>query len=115
MGGHLWRRTLCQERQWREFSSGPQHEMPILRRTQSRPNRAQRNRVIRTEAFLVIRVGTAMADAKPSDQHREEAPAYAKSRPQADELELLREETKRLRGLVVQLSKVAIRNAVDAK
>jgi hypothetical protein len=53
-----------------------------------------------------------MADAKPSDQPREEASEYAKSGPQADELELLREETKRLRRLVVQLSKVAIRNAV---
>jgi hypothetical protein len=56
-----------------------------------------------------------MADAKPSDQHREEASAYAKSGPQADELELLREETKWLRRLVIELSKVAIRNAVNAK
>jgi len=30
-------------------------------------------------------------------------------------LELLREETKRLRELVVQLSKMAIKNAVNAK
>lgn len=56
-----------------------------------------------------------MADAKPSDQQREEASQYAKSCPQADELELLREETKRLRRLVVELSKVAIRNAVNGK
>ena len=55
------------------------------------------------------------ADAKPSDQQPDEASQYAKSRAQPDELELLREETKRLRRLVVQLSKVAIRNAVNTK
>jgi hypothetical protein len=56
-----------------------------------------------------------MADAKQSDRQPDEASDGAKSSPQADELELLREETKRLRRLVVQLSKVAIRNAVNAK
>jgi hypothetical protein len=56
-----------------------------------------------------------MADAKPSDLQPDEASQYAKSCPQTDELEVLREETKRLRRLVVQLSKVAIRNAVNAK
>lgn len=75
----------------------------------------------------MIREGTTMADVKPSCQ----SPPYP--RPQAcegrvgtglehskpysrsDELELLREETKRLRELVVQLSKMAIKNAVNAK
>jgi hypothetical protein len=56
-----------------------------------------------------------MADAKPSDQQPDEASQFPKTCPQADELELLREETKRLRRLVIQLSKVAIRNAVNAK
>jgi hypothetical protein len=57
-----------------------------------------------------------MADARPSDQKPNEASQHSKScsRPD-DELELLREETKRLRRLVVQLSKVAIRNAINAK
>jgi hypothetical protein len=61
-----------------------------------------------------------MADAKPSDQKPDEASQSSKCRSQPDELqpdelEVLREETKRLRRLVVQLSKVAIRNAVNAK
>jgi hypothetical protein len=59
--------------------------------------------------------GTAMADAKPSDQKPNEASQHAKSRWQPDEVEVLREETKRLRRLVVQLSTVAIRNAVNGK
>jgi hypothetical protein len=57
-----------------------------------------------------------MADARPSDQKPNEASQHSKSRSRPDdELELLREETKRLRRLVVQLSKVAIRNAINAK
>jgi hypothetical protein len=56
-----------------------------------------------------------MADARPSDQKPNEASQHSKSRSRSDELELLREETKRLRRLVVQLSKVAIRNAINAK
>jgi hypothetical protein len=56
-----------------------------------------------------------MADAKPSDQKPNEASQHAKSRWQPDEVEVLREETKRLRRLVVQLSTVAIRNAVNGK
>jgi hypothetical protein len=56
-----------------------------------------------------------MADARPSDQKPNEASQHSKSRSRPDELELLREETKRLRWLVVQLSKVAIRNAINAK
>jgi hypothetical protein len=56
-----------------------------------------------------------MADAKPSDRQPDEASECAKPCCQADELELLRQETKRLRRLVVQLSKVAIRNAVNGK
>jgi hypothetical protein len=56
-----------------------------------------------------------MADTKPSYQCPHDASKCAKSYSQSDELELLREETKRLRELVVQLSKIAIKNAVDAK
>lgn len=56
-----------------------------------------------------------MADAKPSYQRRPDASQYATSYSQSDELEWLRQETKRLRELVVQLSKIAIKNAVDAK
>ena len=56
-----------------------------------------------------------MADAKPSDRQPDEACESDKSCSKADELELLREETKRLRRLVVELSKVAIRNAVNTK
>jgi hypothetical protein len=56
-----------------------------------------------------------MADAKPSNQQPDEASQASKSRSQPDELDVLREETKRLRRLVVQLSKVVIRNAANAK
>ena len=56
-----------------------------------------------------------MADRKPSYQWPDDASECSKSCPQPDELELLREETKRLRELVVQLSKKAIKNAVNAK
>ena len=54
-----------------------------------------------------------MADAKPCDQRPDEAAGASCS--QSGELELLREETKRLRRLVVELSKVAIRNAINQK
>jgi hypothetical protein len=54
-----------------------------------------------------------MADAKPSYQWPHDASEESYSQP--DELELLRQETKRLRELVVQLSKMAIKNAVNAK
>jgi len=56
-----------------------------------------------------------MADAKPSYQWPDDAPDSSQSYSQPDELELLRQETKRLRELVVQLSKMAIKNAVNAK
>jgi hypothetical protein len=56
-----------------------------------------------------------MADAKPSYQWPDDASESSKSHSQRDELELLRQETKRLRELVVQLSKMAIKNAVNAK
>ena len=56
-----------------------------------------------------------MADAKPSYQWPDDASASSKFDSQPDELELLRQETKRLRELVVQLSKMAIKNAVNAK
>jgi hypothetical protein len=56
-----------------------------------------------------------MADAKPSYQCPHDASEASKSYPQPDELELLRQETKRLRELVVELSKMAIKNAVNAK
>ena len=56
-----------------------------------------------------------MADAKTSYQWPDDASERFKSCSRPDELELLREETKRLRELVVQLSKMAIKNAVNAK
>jgi len=56
-----------------------------------------------------------MADANPSYQWPNSASERSKSLSQPDELQLLREETKRLRELVVQLSKIAIKNALDAK
>ncbi len=56
-----------------------------------------------------------MAEAKPSYQPQDSVSECSKSYSQSDELELLREETKRLRQLVVQLSKMAIKNAVNAK
>jgi hypothetical protein len=59
--------------------------------------------------------GDHMADAKPSYQWPDNASETSKSYSQPDELELLRQETKRLRELVVQLSKMAIKNAVNAK
>jgi len=59
--------------------------------------------------------GNHMADAKPSYQWPDDAPDSSQSCSQPDELELLRQETKRLRELVVQLSKMAIKNAVNAK
>jgi hypothetical protein len=66
--------------------------------------RAQRTTQFELKSVQVIRDGgNHMADAKPSYQS------------QPDELELLRQETKRLRELVVELSKMAIKNAVNAK
>jgi hypothetical protein len=62
----------------------------------------------------VIREGTTMTDAGPSSQWPEDGSSPSSS-PAADELESLREETKRLRQLVVQLSRIAIRNAVNMK
>jgi hypothetical protein len=59
--------------------------------------------------------GNHMADAKPSYQWPHDASEASKSYSQPDELELLRQETKRLRELVVELSKMAIKNAVNAK
>ncbi len=56
-----------------------------------------------------------MADGKPSYQWPDDASECSKPHSQPDELELLRGETKRLRELVVQLSKMAIKNAVNAK
>jgi hypothetical protein len=56
-----------------------------------------------------------MPDAKPSYQWPDDAPECSKSYSQPDELELLRAETKRLKELVVELSKMAIKNAVNAK
>jgi hypothetical protein len=54
-----------------------------------------------------------MADAKSSSQWPGEASGSAKS--QSGELESLREEAERLRQLVVQLSRIAIRNAMNMK
>ena len=54
-----------------------------------------------------------MADAKPSSQWTNDALGGAKS--DSDELQSLREEAKRLRQLVVQLSRIAIRNALNMK
>jgi hypothetical protein len=54
-----------------------------------------------------------MADAKPSSQWTNDALGGSKS--DSDELKSLREEAKRLRQLVVQLSRIAIRNAVNMK
>jgi hypothetical protein len=62
-----------------------------------------------------------MADAKPSSQWPGDAlgdprPASASGPISASsELEALREEAKRLRQLVVQLSRIVIRNAVNMK
>ena len=56
-----------------------------------------------------------MADAKPSYQRQAPGSEGSKSYSQSDELELLREETRWLRKLVVELSKMAIKNAVNAK
>jgi hypothetical protein len=57
-----------------------------------------------------------MANAKPSSQWPEEEASSARSSsPASNELEALREETKRLRQLVVKLSRIAIRNAVNMK
>jgi hypothetical protein len=53
-----------------------------------------------------------MADGKPASQWGNTS-GGAKS--DSDELESLREEAKRLRQLVVQLSRIAIRNAVNLK
>ena len=54
-----------------------------------------------------------MADAKQSYQWVDDASERSKS--YSDELESLREETKRLKQLVVQLSSIAIKNAVNKK
>ncbi|HSV25150.1 MAG TPA: hypothetical protein VLJ17_19225 [Xanthobacteraceae bacterium] len=56
-----------------------------------------------------------MADAKPSYQWPDSASQHSNSHSLSDELQLLREETKRLRELVIQLSKIAIKSAIDAK
>jgi hypothetical protein len=55
-----------------------------------------------------------MTDAKPSSQ-RPEGGFSSDYSPASDELESLREEAKRLRQLVVRLSRIAIRNAVNMK
>ncbi len=55
-----------------------------------------------------------MADAKPSSQWPDDD-ALGNAKSQSDELESLREEAKRLRQLVVQLSRIAIRNIVSMK
>jgi hypothetical protein len=62
----------------------------------------------------MIREGTTMTDAKRSSQWPEDASSPSPSSA-SDELAMLREETKRLRQLVVQLSRIAIRNAVNMK
>jgi hypothetical protein len=54
-----------------------------------------------------------MADAEPSSQWPGDALGISKS--DADELKSLREEAKRLRQLVVQLSRIVIRNAANMK
>jgi hypothetical protein len=61
-----------------------------------------------------------MADVKPSYRWPDAASECSKSQSsksqsQPDELELLREETKRLRELVIALSKKAIKNAANTK
>jgi hypothetical protein len=58
-----------------------------------------------------------MADVKSSSQWRGDASGGSGTgfRSDSDELESLREEAKRLRQLVVQLSRIAIRNAVNMK
>jgi hypothetical protein len=60
-----------------------------------------------------------MADAKRSSQGPGDILRGSKtgsgSRSEASELESLREEAKRLRQLVVQLSRIAIRNAANMK
>ena len=56
-----------------------------------------------------------MTEAKPSHQWPDDASECSRSYSRHDELEMLREETKRLKELVVQLSKKAIKNAVNAK
>ncbi len=56
-----------------------------------------------------------MADARPSYQRPDDASECSKPYSQSNELELLREETKRLRELVVRVSKMAIKNAVNEK
>jgi hypothetical protein len=55
-----------------------------------------------------------MTDAKLPSQWPEGGSA-SHSSPASDELESLREETKRLRQLVVHLSRIAIRNVVNMK
>jgi hypothetical protein len=56
-----------------------------------------------------------MTDAKASSQWPEDGSSSRSVSSASDELESLREETKRLRHLVVQLSRIAIRNAVNMK
>ena len=56
-----------------------------------------------------------MADAKPSYQGPDNASEGANSYSHSDELLSLRAETQRLRELVIQLSRLAIKNVVDAK
>jgi hypothetical protein len=56
-----------------------------------------------------------MADPKPSYQWPDDASERSQAYSRPDELELLRAESKWLKELVVQLSKMAIRNAVSAK
>jgi hypothetical protein len=75
---------------------------------------AQRTAQFEPSLVRVIREGATMTDAKPSSPWPEDG-SSSRSSPASDELELLREETKRLRQLVVQLSRIAIRNAVNMK
>jgi hypothetical protein len=54
------------------------------------------------------------AHPRPLDDDRQDSSAVAESSVDSD-LESLREENKQLRELVIQLSKIVIRNVVDRK
>jgi hypothetical protein len=55
--------------------------------------------------------GLAMGSVQPLDGDKKDDRAITKS----DEMELLREENRQLRELVIQLSKIVIKNVVDQK
>jgi hypothetical protein len=63
----------------------------------------------------VIREGIKMADAELPSPWPQDASSACTSSSASDELESLREETRRLRQLVVQLTRIAIRNALNVK